>query len=148
MTELKEGMFVKDKTEKYGRTGMLVGLGATYGVVEFARPRIGNRETKNIPVKDLVEMCKVSVWRDYGDSMCGRKAKEDHLCGLHLSHRNRRAAEEEERRQKQAQVDDARAAMTDSIKARGLDDRLAIYNVARREVIVNLDTLYDMLRNA
>lgn len=147
---------------KYPDIGIVVGTeGENIVMVEY-RDRLGSkRVTKPQRGDKLEEMCKETVYRAgwSRSSECGRKAKEDHLCGMHLAHRERRKREREELDRREAASKAKRARMIavgelaqaeiDALFGGSREIEISVTKITERaRVSMDLDTFLDIIRNA
>lgn len=148
------------KENKYPSIGIVVGIKDQVVEVEYRR-RIGEHITKRHSLGAVEEMCKEHVYRSTFDSYseCGRKAKEDHLCGMHLGAKKRRDNEQQKRKERERlakEYRDETALLTQHLNEQ-IDKRihretsapsLSVLNAREGTVSIKLDELLDLIRNA
>ncbi len=147
------------KENKHPSIGIVVGIEDQMVEVEYRR-RLGESITEHFSVSSLEEMCKEHVYRSgfSSSSECGRKAKEDHLCGMHLGIEERRrreyeAAQERVRLANEYRDETAllRQALDAQIDERGLREiapSLKVLHEHNGTVAIKLDELLALIRNA
>lgn len=147
------------KENKHPSIGIIVGVKDQVVEVEYRR-RLGESVTKRHSIGAVEEMCKEHVYRVEwsSSSECGRKAKEDHLCGMHFAHKKRRQAEEEARKERERlakeyrdETELLRQALNAKITERGLRviaPSLQVLHERNGTVSIKLDELFDLIRNA
>lgn len=142
------------------RIGRVAGVKENSNIVDVEYSEgLGKRVTRPVLADKLEEMCRELVYRGYGSSECGRKAKENHLCGLHLSHLARRVREREamekaqrDRREKNARmlaVAELAKAEIEALFGGTREIEVSVTNITERaRVSMDLDVFLDIIRNA
>lgn len=124
--------------------------------VEYRR-RLGESETLKTTTGRLEEMCKEHVYRSgfASSSECGRRAKEGHLCGMHLSNKQRRQKERDaaaelarQREQKRAEEEARRKELEAKIREQGWHEFVGVADANAGLVRLRWDDLIDLVRNA
>ena len=150
MTEYKPqvGDHVRRKTSSHTPIGVVRQVTNDHAYVDFSGgfPRQG--EVTKVVIDRLEQMCGGLVYsrRMLDDTECGRVAKEDGLCGVHMNALKRAKVAREAAQAKSEALAKSGREMLDKIAEYGLGKALPsidIFSVEHQEVCVRLDELIE-----
>lgn len=156
MSDIKVGMYVKDRTKKYAPVGVvieLLGDGSQAAAVQFT-DAYGRERGRTDPIKidNLIHICNRNTGSGFERSMCGRPVKEGNLCGIHAA-ADRRVKENREReqkvwedaRRKRAERAQLQAQMEQRINRLDMIARVSVQDPERDTVTLPLTALEELI---
>lgn len=155
MSDIKVGMYVKDKTKKYAPVGVvseLLGDGSQAASVGYSDRYGRSTGFRVIDIANLIHVCKRTTGSGYEHSMCGRPVKEGNLCGIHAA-ADRRVKENRERerkawenaQRKRLERDQLRARMERRINDLDMIDRVDVQDPEKDTVTLTLTALEELI---
>lgn len=152
------GKKVKSTKKKYAPVGVLVAVEDGVADVSYRKAYSRERLIETHPVEDLVQVCRVTVSRDFSVSECGRPVKEGDLCGVHAGAIKRAEKAQQDRAEQERRAREYREetlvltqSLNEQIDSRGLRvtaPSLKVLHAREGTVVLELADLLNLIRNA